>query len=103
MRASCWMISSGLSRSKYPGKKPLTHNSEYRNISDVKSRMQSLLDKVKRAHPSQGNAGRNSRGYISRRCASKISEWLSGKYEPSGEIAPCAWTNGVKKQSTTRE
>ena len=62
----------------------LTASSEFRKVADMKSGLQELLGKVRRLTEGKGMKAKLAK------CLgvpqSRISEWLAGKYEPSGEI-----------------
>jgi transcriptional regulator with XRE-family HTH domain len=64
-------------------KKPLTVGSEIRNTPGMQSELQGLLAKVKRLTQAKGLKARLAATLGVP--APRISEWLAGKYEPSGE------------------
>ncbi len=75
----------------------LTQESEFRKVETVKSELQDLLDRVQKLTEPKGMKAQLAK-YLGVP-QSRVSEWLSGKYAPAGEIALklLKWANQNEK------
>jgi transcriptional regulator with XRE-family HTH domain len=94
-----WLLTAdGLALAEREKKKVLTTSSELRNIDAMK--MRELLEKVRRL-----TAPRGMKAALARALPEplpRISEWLAGKYEPSGETT-LRLLNWVEQQESHQQ
>jgi transcriptional regulator with XRE-family HTH domain len=82
-------------------KKPLTEHSQYENIGGVKSPMKVLLGRVALATKARGKKAALAK--FLKVDPPRVSDWLRGRYEPSGEVALrlLEWVEAEEAQQKT--